>query len=75
MILKSRETLAVTPMSSFTKIDDTSSDAETLRTEISMSAQSRDVLGQSRDGFAVVGKVDDKPTVKDDQQRPTLSPF
>ena len=61
-------------MSSFTKLDDTSSDAETLRTKISMSVLSRDVLDKSRDGFAVVGKVDDKPSVKDDQQRPTLSP-
>ena len=66
---------AVTPMSSFTRIDDTSSETKTLRTELSMSLLSSDVLDQSSDGFAVVGKVDDKPSVKDDQQRPTLSPF
>ena len=64
---------SVTPMSSFTKIDDiSSSDAKTLRTELSMSLLSSDVLDQSSDGFAVVGKVDDKSTVKDDQQHPTV---
>ena len=64
---------AVTPMSSCTKTDDTSSDAKTLRTELS-SLLSSGGLDPSSDGFAVVGKVDDKPSVKDDQQRPTLSP-
>ena len=64
---------AVTPMNSFTKIDDVSSDAKTLRTELSMSLLlSSDVLGQSSDGFAVVGRVDDKPSVKDDQEHPTV---
>ena len=63
---------AVRPMNSFTKIDDVSSDAKTLRTELSMSLLSSDVLDQSSDGFAVVGKVDDKPSVKDDQQHPAV---
>ena len=62
---------AVTPMSSFTRIDDTSSDAKTLRTELSMSYLSSDVLDRSSDGFAVVGK-DDKLSIKDDHQHPTV---
>ena len=63
---------AVTPMSSFTRIDDTSSETKTLRTELSMSLLSSDVLDQSSDGFAVVGRVADISTVKDDQQHPTV---
>ena len=62
---------SATPMSSFTKIDDTSSDAKTLRTELSMSYLSSDVLDRSSDGFAVVGK-DDKLSIKDDHQHPTV---
>ena len=62
---------AVTPMSSCTKTDDISSDAKTLRTELS-SLLSSDVLGPSSDGFAVVGKANDQPSVKDDQEHPTV---
>ena len=62
---------STTPMSSFTKIDDTSSDAKTLRTELSMSYLSSDVLDRSSDGFAVVGK-DDKLSSKDDHRNPTV---
>ena len=62
---------STTPMSSFTKIDDTSSDAKTLRTELSMSYLSSDVLDRSSDGFAVVGK-DDKLSIKDDHRNPTV---
>ena len=62
---------STTPMSSFTKIDDTSSDAKTLRTELSMSYLSSDVLDRSSDGFAVVGR-DDKLSIKDDHRNPTV---
>ena len=62
---------ANTPMCSFTKIDDTSSDAKTLRTELSMSYLSSDVLDRSSDGFAIVGK-DDKLSSKDDHQHPPV---
>ena len=62
---------STTPMSSFTKIDDTSSDAKTLRTELSMSYLSSDVLDRSSDGYAVVGK-DDKLSIKDDHRHPTV---
>ena len=63
---------AVTPRSSYTKIDDSGSNVRTPKIEISMSFLSSDALDHSSDGFAVVGRVDDKPSVKDDQEHPTV---
>ena len=58
-------------MSSFTNIHEVNSDAKTLTTELSMGLLSSEPLDQSSDGFAVIGKVDDKLTGKANRRHPT----